>query len=267
MSDAKLRKLEREYSQSPDQDLLLRIDFQRYRAGMFPHKATRLRIASEQYGEYNYRCFMVMVNLDNALENIFQESEEVRILADVINERQYIPGIRHILRLRSLTMDDAMGAIAGAPYRKPYLAFLEEQGMEPVEYGELPEGAFESGSMMPHMEREGANERWQMADTFRRGYDAECYVFLNSLSRLGILSASNLLPYYDDDDEVADILLNIESALDGRDLAYQEILLARLDYDPKPAYIEDIGDTWWRHIRRLMEEKPEEDGEWEIEEL
>jgi len=268
MSDAKIRKLEREYAQSPDRDLLIRIDFERYRASMHPHKDTRLSIASEQYSEYNYRCFMILLNLENALDYIFQESEEVRILTEVINERQYIPEIRQVLQLRSLTMDDAMGAVAGQPYRKPYLDFLEEQGIEPVEYGALPEGAFESGSMMPHMEREGATERWQMADRFRREYDAECYDLLNSLARLGILSASNLMPYYEDDEEVADLLLQIESALEGRDLSYQEVLLARLDFDPKPAYIAEIGDHhWWRHIKRLMEKPEEEEEEWEVEEL
>lgn len=199
----------------------------------------------------------------------FQESDEVRILSDVINERQYLPEIERVLRLRSITMDDAMGAMAGQPYRREMLEFLKSEGVEPVEYGALPEGAMESGSMMPHMERPGAQERWEIADRYRRNCDSECYELLKSLNRLGILSASNLLPYFDgDDEEIAELLLGIEEALDNRELAYQEILLARLDFEPKPEYIEEIGNRhWWRQVERMLEKEAEvEEDEWEEEE-
>ena len=137
-TDSKLRDLERQYATTQDKVLLKQIDNERRRSGMPPHPATRIAVAEDRLAENNYNCFMLIRDLRPNLAHLFQISEAVRLMPDIFNERQFIPEIQRILRIRSLAETDGMATLSGSSPSRDWIVYLSERGITLPAQGDLP---------------------------------------------------------------------------------------------------------------------------------
>jgi len=247
-TDSQLRNLERTYATNHDRALLLQIDQIRHRSGLLPHPDTRIAIATDRIKEYHFQCFEIVRDISVYLDLIFEGSMGVRLLSDEINERQYIPESQLYLATRRLTDTELLDTVSGRPPSPRWLQYLKSNNIEMPLQGKLLQ--VREIAMMPHMQREGAAERAEIAAGIRDRVDAHCHDWLNELVRLGIFNAGDLLNAIEDEEAVTEVLLRIEEVLGNGDLAREELLLARLGEDPPAGYKEEIGDEyWWRHIQ------------------
>lgn len=252
MADTQLRELEREYeggASAGTPQLLKRIDILRHRAGLPPHLHTRLRVAEERLDEMNYQSYMIMRVLLPRLNGIFEVSNEVRINAELFNDRQYIPQIQALMELRDEAMEESGQASRGQAMRAGWKRYLKGRKIKLLEKPTKASDVAGSMSFAPHLQRADMAERFNISEPIRREADREIHTNLNELSRLGVLNGYNLLRDYEDrEDELAELLWRIEQVLNDWDLAKEEIFLSRLGDDPTPEFAEDADRWWWRHI-------------------
>jgi len=248
-TDSKLRDLERQYATTQDKVLLKQIDNERRRSGMPPHPATRIAVAEDRLAENNYNCFMLIRDLQPNLDQLFQISEAVRLMPDIFNERQFIPEIQGILRIRNLAETDGMATLSGRPPSKNWITYLSERGITLPVQGDLPAKAIKNYSLAPHLERAGSSDRLSIANAVRDEADESCHDWLSMLVTLGLLNARDLLEVLGDEEETVELLLRIEDTLGNRNLILAELIQARIEGKPPSGYQEEIGDHyWWRHI-------------------
>lgn len=245
-SDSKLRDLEHKYATTRDQVLLKQIDKARHRGGLLPHPDTRAKVALEHIKTLNFHCFEMVRDLRVYLDQIFEVSQGLRLLTQEFNERQYIPYIDRILSIRRLTEMEIRDASIGKAPSERWLQLLAERGITMPTQGPLLPG--HESSFTPHLHREGAQERMEIASNIISQVDNDCYDWLKELVRLGIFNAGDLLIAVEDDEAVAELLLRIEDTLSNRDLVQEEFFKARLGEDPPAGYQEEFGNNWWDHV-------------------
>lgn len=253
-TDTQLRDLERAFqADTTNRELLKQIDAIRQRAGMPPHPRTRLAVAEERVSEMNYQSFMLLKDLAPHLQSMFENSREVQLYPEIINDYQFIPEIQYTLEVASEAGSEIRNASIGHKMYRGWATYLKRNKIrlseEPTP-DPSPKELIEGTSMFPHLERPDMAERYYLAEKVMREAYAKCREFLRDLSRFALLNAHNLQEaFQDQDDELVEVLLGVEKILYHWDLAHEEELLARLGAEPNKEFKDEMGDDlWWKHL-------------------